>query len=535
MKRRALILALALITVLALSVSVAFAARVVPAPTVSITAPANGVTVSGTSVAISANCASGGTNYTVSGATYSIDGGSAVAMTGPNGAASGTWTANWNSTAVGDGSHIIAVTATNSGRKTTTASVTVTVSNGGGTGNAYTLIAYNDLGMHCACPNEDQMIMLPPYNTIRAQLIKRGIGGRPANITSGVTLSYVSNENNEANLLQDAEYLKWLDNAQTYYPGSGISRTNIVGLTGNKLNGNMKVDGNNWLADGIPNYPAIDSNGIYDFFGQKRNPYLTATVTAKDTTGKVLAQTTTVVPVSFGGCCNCHYKLAQNVLGKPAPTQDEAFKVMCDAHLRDTGVNIYAMKPVRCGNCHADPAGGTTTNKNCTTTFSEALHLFHANSALVKSTYSANIDNDCYQCHPDATNVKCYRGVHQNKAFNASCNLWCSDCHGTILARKDRTDYTKPWNYASLPKCGTCHPNKESARSAPIFGLFLNSIGHKGVIDCLTCHGSPHAELPSTMSKDNAQAIRLQNDSRPIGVCDVCHDGKSTTWAQPPH
>ena len=538
MKKRVLVLALALIMVLALSVSIAFAGKA-PSPTVSITAPANGATVSGATVAISADCASGGSGYTVTGVTYAVDGGTAVAMTGPNGAASGTWTANWNSTGVADGSHTIAVTATNSRRKATTSSVTVNVSNGGGSGTgAYALLAYNDLGMHCACPNTDYMILLPPFNTVRAQVIKR-MSSSPEVVTSGITVEYDSVENTEQNLLQDAEYVKWLDNAEHYFPGCGISRTNIVGLTGNRLDGQMKVDGNNWIADGIPNYPAIDPNGLLDYFGQKRNPYLTVNVTAKDTAGTVLAKTSTVVPVSFGGCCNCHYKLAQDVLGVSNPTQDQSFKVMCDAHLRDTGVNIYAMKPVRCSTCHADPAVGENTNKNCTTTFSQALHVFHANNAKVK-TYAPNIDNDCYQCHPDATSVKCYRGVHQNSGYDSDLTLWCSDCHGTILNRKDRTDYSTPWKYNSLPKCGQsdCHTGSytENASTASLFGLYLSSSGHKSDrIDCLTCHGSPHSELPSTMSKDNAKNLAVQNDSRAIGVCDTCHIGKGTTWKVPPH
>ncbi|MHB8840235.1 MAG: Ig-like domain-containing protein [Candidatus Aquicultor sp.] len=551
MKRRAFILTLALLVVFVVSVSVAFAAGKPVVPTVSITAPANGATVSGAAVAVSADC-TGGSGATVSGVTYAVDGGTAVAMTGPNGAASGTWTANWDSTQASNGSHTIAVTATNSSRKTATSSITVNVSNsgggGGGTG-AYALIAYNDLGMHCACPNTDLMILLPPFNTLRAQLIQRA--SKPVNVTSGVTVEYQSVENSEANLLQDTEYLKWLDNANRYFPTSKgyptISRTNIVGLTGNKLNGTMKSTGAFWEATGIPNYPAKDTAGILDFFGEKRNPYLTANITAKDSTGNILATTSAVVPVSFGGCCGCHYTLSQNVLGISNPTPDQSFKVMSDLHLRDTGVDFYSMKPVRCSSCHADPAvdGPNAKNVNCTTTFSEALHLFHANSALVKSQYSSNIDNDCYQCHPDNNKVKCYRGLHQNASLGL--NKWCSDCHGTILNRKDRTNYSTPWLYNSLPKCAQsgCHTNTyaESARSTTgIFGLYLASEGHHGGMLCTTCHGAPHSELPASNQyvNDNGQSVSLQTpfgvtNGKAIGVCDVCHIGRSTTWGVPPH
>ncbi|MDP2211275.1 MAG: Ig-like domain-containing protein [Candidatus Aquicultor sp.] len=129
MNKRFLLLSVMLLVIMAMSASTAFAGKPAPSPTVAITAPASGATVSGTAVAISADCASGGTGYTVTGVTYNIDSGANVAMSGPNGSASGTWTANWDSTAVGNGSHTIAVTATNSGSKTATQTITVNVSN----------------------------------------------------------------------------------------------------------------------------------------------------------------------------------------------------------------------------------------------------------------------------------------------------------------------------------------------------------------------------------------------------------------------
>lgn len=131
MNKRFLLLTVMLVVMLAVFAPAAFAGKppAAPSPTVAITAPVNGATVSGTAVAISANCASGGTGYTVTGVTYKIDSGANVAMTGPNGSASGTWTANWNSTTVANGSHTIAVTVTNSGAKTATQTITVNVSN----------------------------------------------------------------------------------------------------------------------------------------------------------------------------------------------------------------------------------------------------------------------------------------------------------------------------------------------------------------------------------------------------------------------
>ena len=36
------------------------------------------------------------------------------------------------------------------------------------------IMASNDLGMHCACPGTEKMLLLPPFNTLRAQVIERG-------------------------------------------------------------------------------------------------------------------------------------------------------------------------------------------------------------------------------------------------------------------------------------------------------------------------------------------------------------------------
>jgi len=129
LKKRILLFALVLVMVTAMAIPTAFAGKPI-SPTVTITSPADGSTVSG-SVTISADCSGGASGVTVTKVEYAIDGGAAVKMTGPDGSESGSWSANWDSTTVGDGSHTIAVTATNSQGKTTSKSVKVTVSNGG--------------------------------------------------------------------------------------------------------------------------------------------------------------------------------------------------------------------------------------------------------------------------------------------------------------------------------------------------------------------------------------------------------------------
>src|SRR5262249_2017810 len=54
---------------------------------------------------------------------------------------------------------------------------------------SYTLIAWSELGMHCIDGKDYSIFsVLPPYNVIHAQLLKKG--EPPVPVTSGVTITY---------------------------------------------------------------------------------------------------------------------------------------------------------------------------------------------------------------------------------------------------------------------------------------------------------------------------------------------------------
>jgi len=88
-----------------------------------------------------------------------------------------------------------------------------------------------------------------------------------------------------------------------------------------------------------------------------------------------------------------------------------------------------------------------------------------------------------------------------------------------------------------LPKCQDCHNGTgENGALSAFGGSFLKSMAHKSdAILCSTCHGSPHSLNPSTLAKDNQQNLDLQGMPNPIGVCDVCHVGRSSTYGKPNH
>ncbi len=75
--------------------------------------------------------------------------------------------------------------------------------NGGGTGGgggavsgAFTLLAANDLGMHCADQDFRIFSILPPYNVLNAQLIRKGAEPKLMSPADGVRITYKAVESN---------------------------------------------------------------------------------------------------------------------------------------------------------------------------------------------------------------------------------------------------------------------------------------------------------------------------------------------------
>ena len=69
------------------------------------------------------------------------------------------------------------------------------------------VVANNDLGMHCACPGSEYFMLLPPFNTIRAQVIERG-GQSPVVLDdpNDIRVEYDVVENTDDNLKADPYY-----------------------------------------------------------------------------------------------------------------------------------------------------------------------------------------------------------------------------------------------------------------------------------------------------------------------------------------
>jgi hypothetical protein len=380
---------------------------------------------------------------------------------------------------------------------------------------------------------------------------------------------YKEIDNSKTDIRSDLYYPTWMDMMPLYGFGEAEDPSTgaIVGLAGKGLAGEMDAQAEGWWeAIGVPAFPDASNSSSQERImldplgGPDRNPYLTAEVEVyEQSSGDLLASTTATVPVSFGGCCNCHLQLAADNGLDPNPLN--SFTLMGQLHGRDSGIDFADTAvldpngdgvpgPVRCSVCHWDPAMGESSPPggyvNVTTgadlpvsqySFSDVLHRWHVENSTVLS-YEPDLATDCYECHP-SNNVMCYRGHHTNKTLNGSSdNVWCTDCHGDLHQRIAEGQLDNPWSEATLPKCQDCHSaTGENGVLAHTFGgSFLKSMSHKNdTILCSTCHGSPHALNPSTLAKDNEQNIALQGLPNPIGKCSTCHTNKKDSYSKPAH
>jgi hypothetical protein len=347
------------------------------------------------------------------------------------------------------------------------------------TNGDYSVFAWNDLGMHCINPSYDKLVILPPYNNVLAQVVRRG--SPPELVTEGITVSYRIIDNTSS--YNKRLYGGFWDFSNKLF---GVTLTHNIGLKGNGLSGNMTAAGDHFIAEGIPVVPVNDAD-VY-------NPYQVAEITVKDGSGNTLTQTRTTVPVSDEiSCAKCH--------------GSDAFTAILSSHDDAFGTNFSATgnQPVLCASCHPSPALGINTGSQMY--LSRAIHGSHASKPGIT----------CYDCHPGST-AKCNRSIK-----HTSDNGNCTTCHGDMANVASTIAAGRiPW--ATEPLCVTCHTGVTGVNTGVT--LFRNSQGH-GDMYCSACHGSPHAMYPSSEASDNYQSKQYQGFSnviKTIGSCGVCHN-----------
>jgi hypothetical protein len=365
----------------------------------------------------------------------------------------------------------------------------------------YVVMAWNDLGMHCLNPTYDEAVILPPYNTIWAQVIKRG--NPPEIITTGITVSYRLVDNTSSYGKSDGyggDFAQFWDHAEQLF---GVVLAQDTGLNlveptrHNGLSGVMVPSGTHFEVDGVPAVP-VDDAGQW-------NPYQVAEITVTDNTSKaVLVQTRATVPTSDEiNCVICHAQDGPGTvsIGGGGPS---VFGNILAAHDALHTTDLQSSGPVLCASCHSSPVLGTPGPASPAMYLSAAIHGSHADRNTI-----------CYDCHPGIV-TRCSRSiVHSGPDGN------CITCHGVMdqVASSITQEARIPW--LSEPACKTCHGDVQDVDTGA--NLYRNASGHGG-LSCPACHGSPHAMLPSDQASDNHQAMQYQSRAVTIGSCGACHD-----------
>ncbi|MCL5271252.1 MAG: cytochrome c3 family protein [bacterium] len=347
----------------------------------------------------------------------------------------------------------------------------------------YVVIGWNDLGMHCMNNDFSEMAILPPFNNLWAQVIRRG--STPALVSQGVRIAYRF----PANTVSSSKINFWTY-AQALF-GLPQPLTPDVGLTGNGLSGNLAWNGTAWEVTGVPVAPFDDAAPTV------LEPYQLAELTLMtEGTSVLLDQTTIVAPVSVEMHCDlCHHEAGT------ATTE-----AILSEHEDVDGIPMLNRRPVLCAGCHASNALGTTGRADVPN-LSLALHGFHSSGEV-------NPQPTCYDCHP-GQQTQCLRDAMFQHGFT------CTDCHGTLaeVAASIRNG-REPW--LDEPTCGQTGCHDPSLFDVNPGRLYRNSTGH-GEVYCEACHNSPHAILPTVQPRDGLQMTRLQGSPTDLKDCTVCH------------
>jgi hypothetical protein len=449
----------------------------------------------------------------------------------------------------------------------------------------WTLIGWNNLGMHCMDPDYAVFALLPPYNTLQAQLVdSTGVLLRnPTGIT--VTYEAVADPDGSINRTSQSKTNFW-DHVLALF---GVMPGVDVGLAGQAMPGpantpqSMQYDpAYAWfIAEGIPLTPNDDAG--------HKSSYPLMRLVARDAGGAVLASTDVVLPVSDElNCKACHASdgspAAQPFDGwvhDPDPERDQRLNIvrlhddlengtpaytdaLAAAHYDPAGLfaTVSAGTPILCARCHASaalPGSGVAGVEPLT-------RAVHHRMAQVADPLSGTIldaeDNRsaCYRCHPGSV-TRCLRGVMGTAvAADGTLAIQCQSCHGRMQ------DVAKPERRGWLdePVCQSCHTGTAlhnngalrytsaleadgSPRQAvdgtfattpdtpmPGVSLYRFSTGHGG-LQCEACHGPTHAEYPSAQRNDNLQSQALQGHVGALVECATCHGATPATVDGGPH
>ena len=369
------------------------------------------------------------------------------------------------------------------------------------------LLGWNNLGMHCMDSSYSEFSILPPYNTIEAQLI---VGGKLVTNGAGYTLTYeaVADPDGSINTSSVGKG-NWFDFAALIYgkaittADEGLNAWNMPGPLNTPQsmlfeNSNLPAPGAsalvNWFrAEGIPLTP-------YDDAGNK-NPYPLMRLIARDLTNTVVAQSDIVLPVSDEMDCRvCHgantlaaatpangwisdpnpgreYRL--NILALHDDRQFGSYSSLYSEALKTKGLDptglyptVAAGKPILCASCHSSEALGTASftsanGKGTVPPLTASMHSKHA--GVIDPTLNIPLNDAgnrdaCYRCHPGSA-TRCLRGAMGSAvAADGTMEMQCQSCHGSM----SQVGASTRVGWFMEPKCQNCHTGTATSNNGQI-------------------------------------------------------------------
>jgi hypothetical protein len=438
----------------------------------------------------------------------------------------------------------------------------------------WTVLGWNDLGMHCMDGDYSAFSILPPFNNMRAQIIDAN--GRLVAESSGVRLSYeaVADPDGSINRTSIGKSNFWNFSLPLFGlqlgPDQGLAGCNMPGLANIGQPMTFDVTRRWFAADGVPITPYDDSG--------RKNPYPLMRLVVRDALGAQLAETSVVLPVSDEmDCSQCHRsnsvtaaRPAAGWVNDPDAAGDFRLNILRLHDERHRGAPTYVsalrqlsldpeglyanvlstLRPVLCAACHASnalPGTGLAGIPPLTS----AMHRVHADARDPISGLTLDSSANraaCYSCHPGSS-TKCLRGAMGAAiAGDGSMSMQCQSCHGNMSQVGDPARQ----GWLQQPSCQNCHSGTATQNSGQIryadafsspgvlraaanqtfatnsdqpaagLNLYRFSSGHGGLY-CSACHGSTHAEFPSSHRNDNLQSIAVQGHAGVVSDCTVCH------------
>jgi hypothetical protein len=461
------------------------------------------------------------------------------------------------------------------------------------------VLAWNNLGMHCMDSDYSVFSILPPYNTIEAQLLVNGLLVTSSN---GYSVTYQAQADPDGSFNSTTagksnfyEYVGTLFGAPNLGPDAGLAGWSMPGPS-NVPQAMLFEPTNypapgvaalvNWFrAEGIPLSPYDDA--------LHRNPYPLMRLIAWNPAHQPVATNDIVLPISDEMDCRACHASGSGPAAQPAagwswdglPERDYRLNILRlhDQHefalhsalyqsaLAARGFDAAGLyrsvtadgKPVLCAICHASEALGLASYSN-TPPLTSSIHGFHAH--VQDPELGMTLDNSanraaCYRCHPGST-TRCLRGaMGAAVAASGALEIQCQNCHGSM----SQVGSPNRVGWFMEPACQSCHTGTATSNNGlirytsaftdtnwtvraavnqtfatqpntPATGLSLYRFSAgHGGLQCEACHGSTHAEFPSAHRNDNLRNIALQGHAGVMIECTACHTVMPDTANGGPH